>query len=629
MRFSHKVKVGVVVVATSIIGGCGSVEKVRKSIDGEQPIAAHALSTPMHIQEAPRVREMQGTMLTASELSVARDGGAWLKSIHVGIDAARPISLTQAVAQLAAKGVNISSDLPLDGVMFSGTINQTDAESALRQLLGSTGLDYRVDDIRKLVIIKPLASRTWYLNLGNRRSSYASSGAMDAGGGAQSNSTSTSSSSSQPSTGGASGVSSGQSTGASGQSSSGQGQTSAPQSSSSAGAAGTGVSSSEDFWAALATELGNRLTVLVPATMGKKSSLDMQQSQAFVPALQAMQGMPVQQAFNQIPPVNGMQGIQSNADAGQIYTKKQIGAYSLNPETGAISVQAPHWVLSDLDIYLKRVQQMYNTDLTFVGELVLVSNTDAQSEGFDIQSFAKFVGGRYGALISNSPLGGVTVNFPNGSIPSVNAGSQTVGGALLGVQSAKDGLQIFNSYLAQMGKFAIKQRPVITTTSGVPGQFSTLTPMYYNTVSQTAAAGNTGAATQATTNTLSQKNFGTTLKVYPRFDMATGLVRAQISVANVIFAGNQSVQQLVSAGNGVQAVTQTIPLEKFFNVSGEALLRDGDLIIVGGQAETTLQSAENGLPIGETPVGGIFGTKTSTNAGGTYYFALQVSVKKR
>lgn len=628
MRFSYRVKVGAVVVATSFIGGCGSVEKVRKSIDGEQPIAAHALSTPMHLQEAPRVREMQGTMLTASELSVARDGGAWLKSIHVGIDAARPISLTQAVAQLAAKGVNISSDLPLDGVMFSGTINQTDAESALRQLLGSTGLDYRVDDIRKLVVIKPLASRTWYLNLGNRRSSYASSGAMDAGSGAQSNSNSTSSSS-QPSTGGASGASSGQSAGSSGQSPSGQGQANAPQSSSSAGAAGTGVSSSEDFWAALATELGNRLTVLVPATMGKKASQDMQQSQAFVPALQAMQGMPVQQAFNQIPQINGMQGIQSNADAGQIYTKKQIGAYSLNPETGAISVQAPHWVLSDLDIYLKRVQQMYNTDLTFVGELVLVSNTDAHSEGFDIQSFAKFVGGRYGALISNSPLGGVTVNFPNGSIPSVNAGSQTVGGALLGVQSAKDGLQIFNSYLAQMGKFAIKQRPVITTTSGVPGQFSTLTPMYYNTVSQTAAAGNTGAATQATTNTLSQKNFGTTLKVYPRFDMATGLVRAQISVANVIFAGNQSVQQLVSAGNGVQAVTQTIPLEKFFNVSGEALLRDGDLIIVGGQAETTLQSAENGLPIGETPVGGIFGTKTSTNAGGTYYFALQVAVKKR
>lgn len=613
----------VVAIAGVFVSGCGSVALVRRDIDRAQPVAAQVISKPLQLVEVPRVTERRGTMLTAAEITSSRDGSAWLKSIKLSLDASRPISLSQAISQLGAKGINISSDLPLDGVTFSGTINLTDAESAIRQLLGSSGLDYKVDEARRLVVIKPLASRTWYLNLGKRVSSYASSGMSDPSSNNSSASTS-SSSSSLGSSPGPAGVGT-QQPGATGAGQQPGSQGASGSQGSSSGTGSTGVSATEDFWGALAAELTSRLNVLVPGSVAQTGAPG--GVQPIVPAIQPMGAFQFQ-PMNPAPYGAGVQGGQGGS-GGQIYSKKQIGSFSLNPETGSITVQAPHWVLSDLDLYIKRVQQMYNTDLAFVGELVLVSNSDANSEGFDIQSFAKFASGRYGALLSNSPLGGVTFNFPNGNIPSVTAGAQGVGGALLGVSSAKDGLQVFNDYLGQLGKFAIKQRPVVTTTSGVPGQFSSMSPMYYNTVSQSAAAGNTGAAQVATTNTLSQKNFGTTLKVYPRFDMATGLVRAEVSIANVIFAGNQSVQQLVSAGNSVQAVTQTIPLEKFFNVSGEALFRDGDLVIVGGQAETTLQTSENGLPTGGVPIGGIFGTKTSTNSGGTYYFALQVSVKKR
>src|SRR5690606_32903544 len=92
-----------------------------------------------------------------------------------------------------------------------------------------------------------------------------------------------------------------------------------------------------------------------------------------------------------------------------LYIEKQVGNFSLNPETGAVTVQAPSWILRDLDAYLKGVQEKYNTEITFIGEVLLVTSTDQESEGVDLAGFASWAAGRYGAVISNNALGGITV----------------------------------------------------------------------------------------------------------------------------------------------------------------------------------------------------------------------------
>lgn len=608
--------VGACVAALS---ACSNVAKVSEEISAKLPPSQKAMEAPIQIQERPRVVERRGAFLPVSEVVYQKDSGAWLRAKTLSLTARDPISLTQVIAQFAAKGVNIASELPLDSITYVGTINSTDAESALKQVLGSVGLDYQADDARKLVVIKPLASRTWYLNLGNRRTSYSSN--ETAGGLGGSNST--------PANGGSQTVGATGSQGLVGQSVGGQqtGTSSTTQTNTqqmgTGNGSGTTVTAAEDFWGALDKELAKRLSVLVPnatgVVRGGPMALSGPSHGQIVPAI----GGPIAPMGQPGMPPQGMEV------GGDMYSLKKIGSHSLNPETGAITVQAPHWILSELDTYFRRTQEMFDTYLSFEGQLLLVTRSRNDSEGLDIQQFARFASGRYGAVLSNNNLGGVTVSFANGLIPSVTAGAQQVGGALLGVVSPADGLQIFNAYLSELGNVSVIQRPRVATTSGVPGEFSNITPRYYNTVSQTAAAGNTGSATQATSNTIVSKDFGTELLIYPRFDIATGLIRAKIKIRNIIPAGEQQIPQVVSVGSSAQTIIARIPLERKLNYSGEALLRDGDLIIVGGQSEESLQSDENGLPTDGSPIGGIFGVKKSSKSSGTYYFALKVSVKKR
>lgn len=606
------------------LSACGTVAQVRTEIERTEPVARRQLEHPAKFVEVPRFAEVRGAKLPVTEVSSSSQGGSWLRDQHVtSFEIRNPTPLSEVLRSISSQGINISYDLPLDTIKYVGIVNATNAEAALRQILGSSGLDYVVDDGRKLVIVKPLASRTWYVNIGRRTTSYASSGQMQGG-------------QSSVDGGGSSGVASAQTVSGSSnttaastnsnQAANGQsagGGASAVQSSStfSASTAGTGITNSEDFWSGLDKELTNRLNVPYPVQRAGNVA------QAGNPNV--VTGFPLPSpniAAMQQPPL--MSGI---ADAGQaeLYVRKKIGHYALNPDTGAITVTAPYWILNDLDAYIKRVQRTYNAELVFEGEMVLVTGTRSDSEGIDLQALARWANGRYGAIVSNNALGGITLSFPNGNIPTVAAGTQQVGGALLGISSRADGIQIFNDYLSELGRYTVKERPAVTTTHGVPGTFNTLAPRYYNTVTQNAVTGNTGSAVQATTNQLQSKEFGTRLTVNPQINIGTELVRALIDLKSVIYAGDQAVPQIVSTGSSVQTVINKIPLEKRFNISGEALLRDGDLIIVGGQVADTMQTDENGLPGGAAPISGLFGTKKSETSGGTYYFALKVAVKNR
>jgi hypothetical protein len=515
---------------------------------------------------------------------------AWLSNRRVRLDLNKPLPLNEVIKMFWSQGINISTTLPVDSYTYGGLgVNNTDAETALKMVLSSVGLDYELDNIRKLVLIKPMASKTWYLNLGNRTSTYTSGGAG-----------------AQPASGG-----SGSSSGGSTMTVSGS----------------TGISSSDNFWVSLNTELTKRLTILVPNSSAKQtSSLESLASPIPTP-LSLNQPIPAS-----ITPTGTAPATQGGASTAGLYTSKKVGEFSVNPETGAVTIQAPHWILDEMNTYLKRIQDMYNTDLTFYGELVLLTTDTGKSEGFDISSFGRYANSNYGFGIKNNSLGGVTVSVPETGfpVPIITAATTPISSTLIGITGLTNGLQVFNAYLSKHGTVQVLQNPILTTTSGVPVEFSKIVTEYFNSVSQQASTGNTGGAATATQNTLVAVDLGTVIKINPRFDVSTGLIRAQITLYQSLKSGTQVVNQSLSAGNTVQQVGVPIPTVTKLNYSGEALLQDGDMIIVGGQKDDSGSNDSDGVTgLKDSIVGGVFGKKGATTRSSTYYFALRVTAHKR
>lgn len=589
--------------------------------------------------ENGRVRLLAGKYIPTQPVAAA-ESGAWLRDIaNVSLSASsRGVPVSQVVAMLAARGVNITSELPLYSYTYSGVVNATDAQSFLKIVLGTVGLDFVVDDDRRIVVIQPLRSRTWYFNVGRRSTSY-SAGSAATGGAQQSPGGGMSQPGNALASAGAglgaapAATSAAMGSGAGGINAMGAGSSSAQQSDGS-----MSVQSIDSFWQTLEAEINSRMTMLVPAAPA-----------ASVSAGSLLPGMVAPDASGARPPLPpAMLALQSSSAIGQFratpalppsspesgvisYVPRRLGTYSLNPDTGAVTVQAPTWLLQSLDTYFTRIQAMYNAQISFEGQLILITNNDSTSEGLDLQGFARWVGGKYNMVASSNPLGGVTLSFPTsaGGVVGATANAPTINGPLLGISRA-DGLRLFNDYLEERSKYSVIQRPALATTSGVPAEFRKTTTRYYNTVSQDTAASTTTAAV-ATKNVLNAIELGTVLQVNPRVDMSTGMVRTQLLLTQVTQTGNQAIPQSITSGNTTQTYIANIPIVTRLKYAGETLMRDGDLIIVGGQQEDSSNLADNGLPgqNGPTILGGLTGSRNNNVSSQTYYFALQVHITKR
>lgn len=549
---------------------------------------------------------------------------SWLatKRVRLVNERRRQLSLTEVVKMFFDQGINISSSIPLDGYTYAGLgVQDADAESALRSILGAVGLDFELDEMSRSVLIRPLATRSWKINLGDRRTSFNSNGqgnTQSLAGNGQAGQSNTAT----PSSGSADSVQSPSNANPGASSSNNITQASASTSSVNSGGSAS-ITQVDDFWASLRTELNERMHVLLPGVSPTGSGDPYAGASGVLPLPSPIPN----QVGNAQPPSQ----VVSNPGAVDFYVKKKIGTFSINPVTGYVTVQAPRWLLNDLDKYISRIQAENNYLITFVGEMVLVTTNKNNSEGLDISSFASFANKRYGVAYSNNALGGVTLNFPSGgNVPAISANGNAVANTLLGIRSPLDGLQIFNAYLENFGTVNVVQKPVVATSNGVPGYFSRTSRRYFVQYSQTAAAGNTGAATVGTQNQLIPFDFGTTLTILPRYDSEKDIVRADIILDQVVQSGTQSIPQQVSTGGTIQQVNQDIPLAAKFGYRGEVPLRDGDLIIIGGQTEDETNSSDGGVTgLKNTLAGAVFGQKSSTNTTGTYYFALRVSLSKR
>jgi hypothetical protein len=626
--------------AAATLSGCAVVPPAPTALTEEVRAAARQLSAaPARVQAPSRVEETAAPYIPVEPRTVGESD--WLRTKRVTIEVgARPVPLAEVLRVLARQGVNITSELPLERFTYAGfSLTNVDAQTALRMVLSASGLDYYADESRQLVTVRPMALRTWFLNLGNRSATFASGGAQAAAGSGQG--------AGQGAAGGSAGATL------------------------AAGGAST-IRSSDDFWASLRTELESRLEVLVPETPTQAATPAVPAALiAGLPGLPGLAGLPpvapppapgatragaaatpaaVGAAAGAAAPATAQAGAASTAApslsppsaaaTSSALVRRTIGTFSLNPETGAVTVQAPHWVLADLDSYLKRVQDMYNTDIVFQGELLMLSVENTRSEGLDISSFARFANNRYGLVVQNNALGGVTVSIPaetaaegalRSFIPAVAAGNPAVAGPLIGVRSALSGLQLFSGYLSTLGQVTTLQRPVLTTTSGVPADFRRTVTRHFNSVTQQAAAGGAGGgAAVGTVNQLVPMEFGTILRVNPRIDMSTGLIRAQIELVQTTQVGTQTINQSLTAGDAVTTVATQVPVVSRILYSGEALLRDGDLVVMGGQTESRENATHEGIPgLAESPAGAVFARATQGRDKTVFYFALKVSTQKR
>lgn len=553
------------------------------------------VEAPRVIAQVSRASESEAVHIPVSPRKATNH--PWLKNKRVKVSVGKEaVALSEVLRSLSSQGVSITSELPLDRYNYAGySLSDVDAETALKAVLGSVGLDFTVNDVAQVVQVTPMSSRTWYLNIGKRNSKFSS--------GTTANTTIS------------------------------QGGLSAGSNLTSGGGNVTSTQTNEDFWGSLKTELDSRMQVMVPeapkdddkqtavASLGKPA--------AGLPELVAPAGGAA--PLMPLPPTSVASTRKSDGLLNLV--SKQIGSYSLNPETGAVTVRAPFWVRDELDTYFKRVEEMYNMDMLFEGQLLVLTTNAASSEGLDITSFGRFAQDNYGLTYTNNALGGLTLgnSIVNG-LRTVTAASPSVAGPTLGIVSAVDGLAVFNAYLSNKGRVNVIQSPTLATTSGVPADFRRIVTKYFNNISQEVTPGTATSPPIITTkNTLVPQDVGTVLRVNPRVDISTGLIRAQIELLQTTETGQQKIPQAISGGANADLLTLNIPVLSKVVYSGEALLQDGNLVVMGGQVEESESDSKNGVTgLMESPaLAPVFGKAVKEKTKSVFYFALKVTTTKR
>lgn len=561
----NKIIIAALILGTGIaLTGCATKKSLDEenekysSVDREvEELEAGANTNPFQLN--PKVQRTKGFYLSSKPRKEVDH--AWLRSIPYSSTKIDSISGKEVLRSFSREGINITSAVPLGDYTYSGyRIEKTNALNALRIMLWSMGLDFKVDDEERLVTILPMSSHTYSLNLPHRISAFAVGDELEAD---------------DASSGGE-----------------GEDETSSiPKL-----IQGNGLAVSNDFWGNLEAEIKGRCKQMMPIV--KDSGVS-------------------EQSMSRL-----QQSSSGSGDEDKLYKSVSVCQLTINPTTGSVSIQAPHWLRADFDAYFEKLQNEVNASLVFEGRLILVSSTEEESRGLDLRSFVEFASEEYGLFFSNNALGGVSFT-PSGAIPG-----DAIAGPMLGVVD-NDGLsRIFNGYLSSLGKVSIVQKPLIRTTSGVAGEFIRASEVYYTTVNQNAVADDNGAQV-ATSNELQTKETGTFFRIFPTYDGETGLVRSQMSLQHKLQTGSAKQNYYLSSGGSTQAITVEIPIVSTIDYSGELVMEDGETIIVGGQVENNGQYSDEGITkLKDSFLGGLFGFSNESEKVLTYYIVLTAKVVK-
>lgn len=609
----------------SVIGATlsGCLQNIPKGAEGGSyskmmDELAELKSQSEQSQRNQRIKITNGPLMTGKTMPLVRS--PWLQDKRISLAINKPVNGNELAKSLLSQGLNITSTMPLDTYTYAGYgFTNVDAETAMRLIFPSMGLDYVVDNDRRIVTIVPMRAKQWTLNINSQRStnftSASLSGTLDVGASLASslNSASSANGSSGMGGGGLGGIPQSSGSGSGGEGSEGE-------------RSGTSkLESKSDFWKSMKEELDNRVSVLVPVS-----------SNTVVPGvINTAAGMPI----NGMPPlpVGNMEpmAVADTSRSTDMYRSQKLGTVSVNPDTGTITVQAPKWLQNEIDEYIKGVSREFNTAIHFEGRLILVSTTKDKSEGLDLTAFASFANGKLGMIINNNPAGGITISpsMPGtpGSPPVMTPGGSVIGSTGLGLSVLKGNpANLFVNYLSSIGDVTVTQRPAIATTSGAPAEFRRIETDLFSQVSQSAVAG-TQSSSVATTNTQIPIRFGTLLRVNPKIDLETGIIRTQLTLNVAVRSQVKTIDQYLTDANGTTKVPTQITLPANIDYNGEALLRDGDTIIIGGQMETDETNSGSGVTGYEKagPLAGLIGSTKSQNRVSTYYFVLTARVYER
>lgn len=544
---------------------------------------------------APRDERIKITDMPVAGQRVALQKHRWLRDKRVSLAVSKSgdgVTAQTLAMMLKEHGVEIMSSLPLDGYRYNGFgVRNVDGETALKMLFGPMGLDYDINDENQYVVITPNRAKTFYLKFGERKSTY-ESGSISGNVG-----TTDSGSSSSSSSGEASLIMNGVETGLD----TGEGK----------------INIDSDFWGNLEKELDALLTQCIPTASAVSVS-----SLPPLPLEMGGSGM----MGGMMPPSMPT----ASAASGSLCADQKIGNFALNATTGAVTVQAPHWILDSVGKYLDNVKKDNSVTLVYEGMLISVTTSREKSEGIDLAGFMSFANGELGMAVSNNALGGVTVS-PSGDI---TVGGSPVADTILGIKKLKGNpAQAFLAYLEANSEYSIKQKPRVAVTNGMPGEFGQYDTLYYTQISQNTTGGDSSAAggVVATSNQLVPFKVGSLIRIVPYYDDETGYVRSPITFTQSVQTGSYETTQYITAGDTTTPIPSVIPLIRDSNYSGEVLMKDGDMLIIGGQVSESGESSGSGLP-GYNAKGnwlsGLMGVKRHKDQVSTYYLALTLRVNK-
>lgn len=315
--------------------------------------------------------------------------------------------------------------------------------------------------------------------------------------------------------------------------------------------------------------------------------------------------------------VGGVDG--KAADSAEVFDFVKLGSVVVNGSTGAITVMAPRTIRREIMEYLDGLDQELNSSVILRGQVILVRNTKESSEGIDWGGLRNT--GEGVIAIGNDVLGNVSISAP-GEFADV-IGNNVLSPSLIGYQRADRVIRAFNGYLERDGRSSTMQMPVAQTASGTPVTLTDVQNEFQIIVGTDQSTSEGGTTNTGASNNILTFQYGTSLTLTPRVDNEKGIVRTDVNLQLKIKQGTSQLSQLIASGDQAELSPLDLPIIKDLTYQGQALLKPGEVIVMGGQTVELFEDNKGGITgLKDGILGGLFGSNSKKKETVTYYFLL-------
>jgi type II secretory pathway component GspD/PulD (secretin) len=336
----------------------------------------------------------------------------------------------------------------------------------------------------------------------------------------------------------------------------------------------------DDFWTNLKVELEERLLRPIPISSNRTDASDSQTS------------------------------------SGEIFEMIKLGSVVVNKSTGTVTVMAPRSIRRELMDYLDVIDAELNNSIILRGQIIVVTNTDEESQGIDWGGLRNT--GEGVLAIGNDVLGNVSISSP-GEFADV-IGSNVLAPSLIGYQRADKVIRAFNGFLERDSRSKTMQMPVAQTASGTPVSISDVQNEFQIIVSTDQSTSQGGTTNTGAKNNIITFQYGTNLTLTPRVDAVRGIIRTDVNLQLKIKQGTAIYSQLIGSG---ELSPLELPIIKDLSIQGQALLKPGEVIVMGGQTVEVMEDNSGGITgLKDGVFSAFFGNKKGKRQTVTYYFLL-------